>query len=114
MKVINRTNGCVLAAEAGIAATIFSRMKGLLGRSSLEEGEGLVITPCMSIHTFGMRFAIDAVFFDGSNKAVAVLRRLKPNRASRIYPSARGVIELPAGALEGAPVEPGDELGFIP
>ncbi len=114
MKIINRTNGRVLATDAGVAASIFSRMKGLLGRHSLGEGEGLVIIPCLSIHTFFMRFAIDAVFFDGSNKAVAVLHRLKPNRATRIYPAASGVLELPAGVLEESSVEPGDELEFIP
>lgn len=114
MKVINRTNGRVLATAAGVATSVFGRMKGLLGRPSLDEGEGLVITPCISIHTFGMRFAIDAVFFNSSKKAVAVLRGLKPNRATRLYPSASGVLELPAGVLDSAPVEPGDELEFIP
>jgi uncharacterized protein len=113
LKIINRTNGLVLAQDAGLADTIFKRMKGLLGKSSLSPGEGLVIRPCISIHTFGMKFAIDVVFFDGSNKAVAVLHHLKPLRATRLFTSATGVIELPAGTLDVSPVEPGDELEFV-
>jgi uncharacterized membrane protein (UPF0127 family) len=112
LKVTNKKNGRVLAFEAGLADTVFGRMKGLLCRASLQPGEGLVLTPCVSIHTFGMKFVIDAVFYDGSRKAVAVLHRIKPNRATRFYPSAAGVLELPAGTLEESAVEVGDELEF--
>jgi len=114
LKIINRNNGLVLANDAGLADTFFKRMKGLLGRTSLPQGEGLIIKPCISVHTFGMKFAIDAVFFDSSHKAVAVLRGLVPSRATRFYTSAAGVIELPSGTLDISPVEPGDELEFIP
>jgi len=114
LKIINRKNGLVLAHNAGLADTFFKRMKGLLGRASLPPGEGLIIRPCISVHTFGMKFSIDAVFFDGSNKAIAVLRGLVPSRTTRFYPSAAGVIELPSGTLDVSPVDPGDELEFIP
>jgi len=114
LKVINSNNGLVLANRADVANTLLSRMKGLLGRKSLGPGEGLVITPCVSIHTFGMRFGIDVIFFDGANRAVAVLSEVKPYRATRLYPSAAGVIELPSGTLKSSPVDIGDELEFIP
>ena len=39
-------------------------MRGLLGRDGLEQGEGLLLRPASSIHTFFMRFPIDAVFLD--------------------------------------------------
>jgi uncharacterized membrane protein (UPF0127 family) len=112
LKITNRSKGVVLAVRAELAQKLTARMKGLLGRSSLEAGEGLVISPCSSIHTFGMRFPIDAVFFDREDRAVAVIRDLKPYRVSGWYPRARGVLELPAGTLTGLSLEVGDELEF--
>jgi hypothetical protein len=108
LTITNRTKGCILAEKAGIADTLASRMKGLLGRKGLDPGEALVIIPCISIHTVGMRFPIDAVFFGRDNKAVATLRHMKPYRLSGLYTSARGVIELPAGTLDRSPVDVGD------
>lgn len=56
--------------------SLFKRMKGLLGRCSLNAGEGLHIKPCSSIHTIGMRFAIDAVFLDRRGCVVRVVRNI--------------------------------------
>ena len=39
-----------------LAATWRSRLKGLLGRKTFPEGEGLHIAPCNSIHMFFMHF----------------------------------------------------------
>ena len=47
---------------------------GLLGRSELAEGEGLWIQPCNSIHTWFMRFPIDAIFFDKTGKVAWAAR----------------------------------------
>jgi len=41
-----------------------SRGFGLLGRSTLPEGAGLIIRPCNSVITFFMRFPIDVLFVD--------------------------------------------------
>jgi len=46
----------MLAAQAAVADRLFKRIKGLLGRNALGEGEALIIRPCNSIHTFFMRF----------------------------------------------------------
>lgn len=110
MKVENKTRKLILASDAELADSLTSRMKGLLGRSSLKPGGGMIITPCTSIHTFGMRFPIDAIFYDRHMRALAVISNLQPYRLSGWYPRARGVIELPAGTLTLAPVEPGDVL----
>ena len=39
-----------------------SRRKGLLGRDTLADRHALVLAPCGSVHTFGMRFPIDVLF----------------------------------------------------
>jgi uncharacterized membrane protein (UPF0127 family) len=110
LKVENKTRNILLASDAELADSLPSRMKGLLGRDCLGPGGGMIITPCTSIHTFGMRFSIDAIFYDRHNRALAVIKGLRPYRLSGWHPQARGVIELPAGTLTQAPVEPGDQL----
>jgi len=110
MRAVNSTKNQEVANRVEIAESMFSRMKGLLGRNSLEDGAGLLIRPCMGIHTFGMKFPIDAVFLDKKNRVVAVIRELIPNRMTRMYLGATSVIELPAGTLNRTDTLPGDYL----
>jgi uncharacterized membrane protein (UPF0127 family) len=62
MKAYNLRNGKELSDNVTVADSLFKRMKGLLGRSGMSAGEALWIKPCMSVHTFFMRFPIDVVF----------------------------------------------------
>jgi uncharacterized protein len=112
MKAINETTGKNIADNLVVAGTLLARMKGLLGRDSLPNGEGLLIKPCMGIHTFGMKCSLDIVFLNRENRVVAVKRNVPPNRMSRIYLSARSVLELPAGTLEGTQVTMGDRVSI--
>jgi uncharacterized membrane protein (UPF0127 family) len=75
-------------------------MKGLLGRGSLGDGEGLLLRPAGSIHTAFMRFPIDAVFLDADLEVLRVESNLRPWRISA-QRGAKAVVELPAGAAEG-------------
>jgi uncharacterized protein len=102
------TLGWVDVADRGPART-----RGLLGRQSLGEGEGLWIVPCEAVHTFGMRFAIDLVFLDRRNVVRKVRSSVPPWRLSGCL-RARSVLELAAGSLERTPVHPGDKLDFSP
>jgi len=114
IEVYNATREKVLARSAAVADTLLARMKGLLGRDRLEEGEGLVIDPCNSIHTFFMRFPIDVLFVDGGGRIVRTFGRLEPNRMTGIYFGARCVVELPAGVLEATATQVGDRIEFRP
>ncbi len=98
-----------MAASVERADSAFSRARGLLGREGLGPGEGLWIEPCAMIHTFFMRFAIDAVFLDGGLRAVRVLRGMAPWRVSPWVRGASSVLELAAGSSQQT-VEPGDQL----
>jgi len=100
MIVRNRTQGTTLADNVKVADNIFTRVKGLLGRSGLNRGEALIIKPCNSIHMFFMRFAIDAIFVDRNNQVVGLVKRLRPFRLSPIFWKAYFVIELPAGTIQ--------------
>jgi len=72
------------------------RMRGLLGRPALTQEQGLWIEPCPSVHTIGMRYAIDVVFLDKSGRVKKICDHLKPLRFSSCT-GARISLELAAG-----------------
>ena len=104
---LSKTDGTLVCARCAIADTPLRRLIGLLGRSSVRDDEGLLIRPAGSIHTFFMRFTIDAVFCDRELRVVKVVAGLKPWRAA-VGRGARVVVELASGAA--ASIEPGDQL----
>ena len=112
MKVKNVTRGKLLADRAERAASFTRRFMGLMGRPSLDFGEGLHIVPCNSIHTFFMRIPIDVAFLDPSGVIVKQFSALPPWRATSIYRKARTVLELPAGTLTASGTQEGDRLDF--
>ena len=109
-RLIDETTGRLVAARVERATSFASRLIGLLGRRSLDDGEGLWLEPCDSVHTFFMRFSIDVAFVDAHGLVVRRIDRLRPWRATRIHARARVCVELPAGALAAAGVETGHRL----
>jgi uncharacterized membrane protein (UPF0127 family) len=93
-------DGRVVCPALSVADTARTRMKGLLGRRSLGDGEGLLLRPAGSIHTAFMRFPIDAVFLDADLRVLRVASNLQPWRLAA-QRGAKAVVELPAGAAEG-------------
>ena len=71
-------DGTVVCERCLLAETPLARMRGLLGRSGLPAGEGLLLRPAASIHMAFMRFPIDAVFLDSTDRVVKVVAELKP------------------------------------
>ncbi len=113
LEAMNESRGTRLAWRIRRAATFATRLRGLLGRDALDEGEGLLIEPCSGIHTFFMRFSIDVLFLDDDGRVVQALDAVAPWRASRIYPKARKVLELPAGTSRGSATVPGDRIAIF-
>ena len=110
MRACNSRNGKELSNNVTVADSLLKRMKGLLGKSELPAGEALWIKPCMSIHTFFMKFPIDVIFLDKRNSVIAVMKNMQPNRMTRLYPKAASVLELPAGIIETTATEVGDRV----
>jgi uncharacterized membrane protein (UPF0127 family) len=110
MKACNLRNGKELSNNLIVADTLFKRMKGLLGKSEMQSGEALWIKPCMSIHTFFMKFPIDVVFLNKRNQVVAIKKNMVPNRLTRLYLRSLSVLELPAGTIEATATRVGDEI----
>ena len=107
--VVRGDGGRIVCERCEVADTVLGRARGLLGRSELASGAGLLIKPSFSIHTFFMRFPIDAVFLDRSGSVVDVVRTLKPWRAATRL-RARAVLELPAGEADRVTLQIGERL----
>lgn len=105
-------NQTVLTQQAVRTHTPWARLKGLLGRTSLSPNEALVLSPCNSIHTFFMRFTIDAIFIDAQGTVLKLYPHLKPNRLTQIHWHAKDVIEIPSGTIERWKIKLGDVLKF--
>ena len=110
--VWNECTGDGVAGRVRVAARLFERMRGLLGRPPLEVGEALLITPCNGVHMFFMRHAIDVAFLGRDGRVVAMREALAPWRAVPWVRGAHEALELPAGALARAGVQRGDVLRF--
>ena len=113
MIIRNIDKNTILAEECRIAGSFLSRFMGLMGKPALNTRCGLLIIPCNSIHMFFMRFPIDAVFLDRSNKIVFMAEGLKPWRVSKIIKEAQKVIELPSGTVKSNMTEVGDRLELL-
>jgi uncharacterized membrane protein (UPF0127 family) len=108
--LVNVTRQTTLAERITLADTFVSRLAGLMGRSQLPNGEGLVISPCSSVHTFFMRFAIDVIFIDREYRVIRTIPAMRPFRFSPYVRSARQVVELPTGTIERSQTRVGDIL----
>jgi uncharacterized membrane protein (UPF0127 family) len=107
-RLLNGT-GEVLLERCWLADRPWSRMRGLLGRSGLEQGEGLLLKPCGSVHTLFMRFAIDVVFLDGELSVLAVRPAVPPWRTAGAR-GAKVALELAAGEAARLGIQPGIRL----
>jgi uncharacterized membrane protein (UPF0127 family) len=92
-----------------VADTPFARLKGLLGKRELAAGEGLLLYPAFAVHTWFMRFPIDAVFLDRDLRVLRVASDLKPWRAAAGR-RAKAVLELAAGECRRRGIEAGNTL----
>jgi uncharacterized protein len=87
-------------------------MVGLLGERELVPGDGLLIVPSQGVHTWGMLFPIDVVVLDGGWRVLALRRRMRQFRMTRVFWKAAAVLELPPGVLDSTSTSIGDTLEF--
>jgi uncharacterized membrane protein (UPF0127 family) len=106
---IRREDGSIVCERCVLADTALTRMRGLLGRRSLGNGEGILLKPASSVHMAFMRFPIDAVFLDRELRVVKIADDLRPWRAAGSR-GAKAVLEIPAGEADRRGVRVGDRL----
>lgn len=85
--------------RAIIADTWLRRLTGLLFVPR-DAFDAIWLSPCRSIHTIGMRYAIDILFLDQRNKVVGLKENLRPLRVCNGPSGTRSTIELPAGGIK--------------
>ena len=85
----------VLGREVPVAVDFRARLLGLSFLRPEGAGAGLLIPRCASVHTFGMRFALDLVFLDERGVPLAVHRRVEPRRVVS-HRGAAAILETPA------------------
>jgi hypothetical protein len=107
--VHNTTRSTVLATMAEVADRGATRRKGLLGRTGLQDGGGLWIVPCESVHTIGMQFPIDLVYLDRKHRVKKVRGGVPSWRLSGCL-TAHSILELPAGTIERTQTRAGDQI----
>ena len=98
-----------MCATCTVARNPLTRMRGLLGRRGLAQGEGLLLEPAGSIHTFFMRFPIDVVFLDRALVVLGIHDTIDPWRTAS-QRGAKIVLELPAGESSRRGLVVGDQL----
>ena len=74
-----------------------ARLLGLAGLRALPPSSALLLPRTRSVHTFGMRFALDLVWLDADGRVVRVDRAVRPWRV-RSCRAARAVLEVPSTA----------------
>lgn len=108
MKIYNSKQNSLVADDVKVAQTFCSRSVGLLSRKSLGDDEALIIKPCCSIHTFFMKFEIDALFINKKNEIIALYQNVKPWRVLPLHLNSTFVIELPSGKISSQNLQKGD------
>lgn len=112
VRVVREGENEPVGARVAVADSWWRRLRGLLARSCLEDGEGLLLLECGSVHTVGMTYPIDVVFLDARGRVVHSIPRLGPCRIGLGGPEAVHTLELPAGRLAATRTMPGDRLSW--
>lgn len=111
-RALNRTRDTCLATSLAVADTHWTRLRGLLGLTADDfgNGRGLWIVPCHGVHTLGMGFAIDIVYLDRSSRVIHVQSELRPWRFAPVRPNAASVLELPCRTAIETGTSVGDKI----
>lgn len=79
------------------ADNFVSRFRGLMLRRSLEGCDGLLLSPCSSVHMCFMLFPLDIVYLDEDCRIIKIVPRLRPWLGMSCCLRAKAAVELPAG-----------------
>lgn len=111
--IFDKQKGTLISSKARIANSFGLRLLGLMFKKQMDEKEALVFYQAPAIHTCFMRFAIDIVFLDKSNKVIRICPAVKPWKMVFCSGSA-STIELPAQRALRRSLAVGDCLEITP
>jgi len=108
--VYNKTKETFLAFRVEVCDSVWGRLRGLLGKTSLPPDSGVWIVPANAVHTVGMLFSFDLVLIDKNFKVVGLRELVRPFRITLPKGGAESVLELPAHSIFRSRTQVGDQL----
>ena len=112
MKFVEQKSKKMVASQVKVAEIFVDRAIGLMFKDGLHGYDGLLISPCRSIHTFFMRIDIDVIFLNKDYKIIRLIRSMKPWRMTRAYFKATQVLEMESGSVSNE-LKEGDHLEVV-
>ena len=86
------------------------RLRGMIGRRFSGSMDAMIFPRCNAVHMLFMTIPLDVLFLDRENRAVRIIRNLRPWHPGVLARKAVTAVEFPAGTLKG--VKPGDRITF--
>jgi len=108
--VYNETRECFLSLNVRAADTIFSRLKGLIGRLRLKADEGIWVVPSQGVHTLGLFFPLDLIYLDENYRVIHLVEYFPSFRIGPLKTNAESVLELPTHTIYSSHTQIGDQL----
>ena len=113
-------NQQLIADKCHVAECFLDRLRGLIGKARLEQGEAMLFPRCNDIHMWFMRIPIDVVFAraeksaEGGKRVLRVTKVCESVKPWRLLPLRDGgateTLELPVGSIRRCDLHVGDEL----
>jgi uncharacterized membrane protein (UPF0127 family) len=119
MNIKSLKNQQLIADKCHVAESFLDRLRGLIGKSGLEPGFGMLFPRCNDIHMWFMRIPIDVVFARteksvNGGRILRVTRVCESVKPWKLLPLRDGraseTLELPVGTIQRCDIRVGDEL----
>lgn len=106
-------SGRMLFSSAIRPVGYFARLRGLIGRPPLSEGEAWWFSHCSAVHTIGMSHAIDVLHLSNDGHVLHICADLLPYRIT-LHRHSTHVMEMMAGSARHLKLSIGQQLRFVP
>jgi uncharacterized protein len=93
------------------ARNFIQRASGLIFRKQLLANEVFHLKPCNSVHTFGMKYAIDIVYLDKTGVILKIIKNMQKRRISWCL-KAHSVLEFKSNTSDLLAMRIGDVISF--
>jgi hypothetical protein len=105
--VISRDEQVITEFSGLQSESLIERLGGLLVMERLKADQVLWLSPCNSVHTIAMKYAIDLIYVDKNNQVCGLRNNVRPNRMSCCL-KAKSTLELNSNILKNMDIKLGD------
>jgi uncharacterized protein len=93
-----------------LANNVLTRARGLIARSKLKEGEGILMKPCQALRMTRFTQKVDVIMVGPDDKILALYPSLEPGEKTSWHARARYAVEVPPGTIAQTDTRIGDEV----